>query len=164
MPRFLRYVQINTRSEANSKTIPSTESQKEFARLLAAELRELGLNDVTYNDDNGYVTATLPANTTAKGPTIGFIAHMDTADFNAENIKPQIHANYQGQAVVLNKEKNIVLSPADFPSLKNYIGETLITTDGTTLLGADDKAGIAEIITALEILLNDDSIKHGDIW
>ncbi|HAA37462.1 MAG TPA: peptidase T [Firmicutes bacterium] len=163
VPRFLRYVQINTRSEANSKTIPSTESQKEFARLLAAELRELGLNDVTYNDDNGYVTATLPANTTAKVPTIGFIAHMDTADFNAENIKPQIHANYQGQAVVLNKEKNIVLSPADFPSLKNYIGETLITTDGTTLLGADDKAGIAEIITALEILLNDDSIKHGDI-
>src|SRR5699024_190774 len=109
------------------------------------------------------VTATLPANTDEELPTIGFIAHIDTADFESEKVKPTFHENYDGEAIVLNKEKNIVLSPEDFPNLKNYIGQTLITTDGNTLLGADDKAGIAEILTAVEIIKNDPSIKHGAV-
>ncbi|QQP71347.1 peptidase T [Carnobacterium sp. CS13] len=163
IPRFVRYVQTETRSNENSTTIPSTQSQVEFAKTLMAELKELGLKEVAYNTDNGYVTATLPSNTAKTVPTIGFIAHMDTADFNAENVNPQFHENYTGKTLVLNKEQNVILSPEDFPNLKNYIGQTLITTDGTTLLGADDKAGIAEIMTAMEILLTDDSIEHGDI-
>ncbi|ALV21217.1 MAG: peptidase T [Carnobacterium sp.] len=163
IPRFVRYVQTETRSNENSTTIPSTQSQVEFAKTLMAELKELGLKEVAYNTDNGYVTATLPSNTAKTVPTIGFIAHMDTADFNAENVNPQFHENYTGETLVLNKEQNVILSPEDFPNLKNYIGQTLITTDGTTLLGADDKAGIAEIMTAMEILLTDDSIEHGDI-
>ncbi|HZK24718.1 MAG TPA: peptidase T [Oscillospiraceae bacterium] len=163
VPRFLRYLQKETRSDENSTTIPSTPSQKEFAQTLKIELQQLGLSEVTYNDHNGYLTARLPANTAAQVPTIGFIAHLDTADFNAKNINPQIHEHYHGEAIVLNKDKNIVLSPDEFPNLKNYLGQTLITTDGTTLLGADDKAGIAAIITALEILSKDDSIKHGEI-
>ena len=163
IPRFVRYVQTETRSNENSTTIPSTQSQVEFAKTLMAELKELGLKEVAYNTDNGYVTATLPSNTAKTVPTIGFIAHMDTADFNAENVNPQFHENYTGKTLVLNKEQNVILSPEDFPNLKNYIDQTLITTDGTTLLGADDKAGIAEIMTAMEILLTDDSIEHGDI-
>ena len=163
IPRFVRYVQTETRSNENSTTIPSTQSQVEFAKTLMAELKELGLKEVAYNTDNGYVTATLPSNTAKTVPTIGFIAHMDTADFNSENVNPQFHENYTGKTLVLNKEQNVILSPEDFPNLKNYIGQTLITTDGTTLLGADDKAGIAEIMTAMEILLTDDSIEHGDI-
>lgn len=163
VPRFVRYVQTETRSDENSTTIPSTQSQVAFAKTLMAELTELGLSDVAYNTDNGYVTATLPSNTTQEVPTIGFIAHMDTADFNAEEVNPQFHENYDGQAILLNKEQNVVLSPEDFPNLKNYLGQTLITTDGTTLLGADDKAGIAEIMTAMEILLADPTIKHGTV-
>ncbi|WP_028274419.1 peptidase T [Atopococcus tabaci] len=163
VPRFIRYVQTETRSDETSTTIPTTQSQVDFAKMLMNELTEMGLEEVEYNTNNGYVTATLPSNIDKEVPAIGFIAHMDTADFNAENVQPQIHENYDGSAIVLNEEENIILSPADFPNLKKYVGQTLITTDGTTLLGSDDKSGIAEIMTALEIMLNDPSIKHGKI-
>lgn len=163
IPRFIRYVQTETRSDATSTTVPTTQSQVDFAKQLVEELKEIGLLEVAYNPKNGYVTATVPSNVEHAVPTIGFIAHIDTADFNAETVQPQFHENYDGEAIVLNKADNIVLSPEDFPNLKNYIGQTLITTDGTTLLGSDDKSGVAEIVTAMEILLNDDSIKHGKI-
>lgn len=163
VPRFIRYVKTETRSDENSTTIPSTQSQVAFAKTLMKELEDIGLSDISYNESNGYVTATLPSNTAKKVPTVGFIAHMDTADFNAKNVNPQFHEQYNGEVLVLNEEQQVVLDPKEFPNLKNYIGQTLITTDGTTLLGADDKAGIAEIMTAMEILINDDSIEHGDI-
>ncbi|MGB9779719.1 peptidase T [Caldanaerobacter sp.] len=161
--RFLRYVKYHTTSDENSNTFPSTEGQLIFARELAKELKELGLSEVEV-DENGYVTALLPANTDKKIPTIGFIAHMDTSpDMCGKDVKPQIIENYDGNDIVLNKEKGIILSPSEFPELKNYIGKTLITTDGTTLLGADDKAGIAEIITAIEYLINHPEIEHGNV-
>ncbi|WHZ31682.1 peptidase T [Desemzia incerta] len=163
IPRFIRYVKMETRSDETSTTIPSTQSQVEFAEKLMEELKEIGLSDVSYNTKNGFVTATVPSNVDEDVPTIGFIAHMDTADFNAENVSPQFHENYDGEAIVLNEAENIVLSPEDFPNLKNYVGQTLITTDGTTLLGSDDKSGIAEIVTAMETLINDENIKHGKI-
>ena len=163
IPRFIRYVKMETRSDETSTTIPSTQSQVEFAEKLMEELKEIGLSDVSYNTKNGFVTATVPSNVDEDVPTIGFIAHMDTADFNAENVSPQFHENYDGEAIVLNEAENIVLSPEDFPNLKNYVGQTLITTDGTTLLGSDDKSGIAEIVTAVETLINDENIKHGKI-
>lgn len=163
IPRFLRYVKTETRSDATSKTVPSTQSQVEFAQTLKEELADLGMSQVSYNEKNGFVTATLPSNCDKEVPTIGFIAHMDTADFNAVNVNPQFHENYNGEEIILNAAENIRLAPNDFPNLKNYIGQTLITTDGTTLLGADDKAGIAEIMTAMEILLKDKTIKHGTI-
>lgn len=161
IPRFLRYVKTETRSDATSKTVPSTQSQVEFAQTLKEELADLGMSQVSYNEKNGFVTATLPSNCDKEVPTIGFIAHMDTADFNAVNVNPQFHENYNGEEIILSATENIRLAPNDFPNLKNYIGQTLITTDGTTLLGADDKAGIAEIMTAMEILLKDKTIKHG---
>jgi len=161
--RFIRYAKIDTRSDANSETIPSTLSQVKFATLLADELREIGLSEIEHNLSNGFVTATLKANIADKVPTIGFIAHMDTADFNAENIQPRIIENYDGQDILLNAEQNIVMSIAMFPDLKHLKGHTLITTDGTTLLGADDKAGIAEIIEAMLFLINHPDIKHGEI-
>ncbi|MGB9808892.1 MAG: peptidase T, partial [Caldanaerobacter sp.] len=161
--RFLKYVKYHTTSDENSNTFPSTEEQLIFARELAKELKELGLSEVEV-DENGYVTALLPANTDKKIPTIGFIAHMDTSpDMCGKDVKPQIIENYDGNDIVLNKEKGIILSPSEFPELKNYIGKTLITTDGTTLLGADDKAGIAEIITAIEYLINHPEIEHGNV-
>lgn len=163
IPRFIRYVKMETRSDETSTTIPSTQSQVEFAEKLMEELKEIGLSDVSYNTKNGFVTATVPSNVDEDVPTIGFIAHMDTADFNAENVSPQFHENYDGEAIVLNEAENIVLSPEDFPNLKNYVDQTLITTDGTTLLGSDDKSGIAEIVTAMETLINDENIKHGKI-
>jgi len=163
LPRFLRYVKINTRSDETSETTPSTKSQVEFAHMLMEELKELGLEKIEYNKNNGYVTATLPSNTTEKVPVIGFISHMDTADFNAENIDPQIHENYDGKDLILNKKENIVLSPVDFPNLKKYSGQTLITTDGTTLLGSDDKSGIAEIISAMAYFLENPEIPHGEV-
>lgn len=162
--RFLKYAKINTRSDETSKTIPTTQSQVDFAKnILIPDLLEIGLEEVEYNDDNGYVTATLPSNMIEEVPTVGFIAHYDTADFNSENIQPQIVENYDGEDILLNKELNIVLSPADFPNLENYIGQTLITTDGTTLLGSDDKSGIVEAISAVEYLLNNPEIKHGRV-
>lgn len=163
IPRFLRYVKTETRSDATSKTVPSTQSQVEFAQTLKEELADLGMSQVSYNEKNGFVTATLPSNCDKEVPTIGFIAHMDTADFNAVNVNPQFHENYNGEEIILSATENIRLAPNDFPNLKNYIGQTLITTDGTTLLGADDKAGIVEIMTAMEILLKDKTIKHGTI-
>jgi len=161
--RFLRYVKIDTQSDEHSSTVPSTKKQLKLANMLAEELRELGLEDAEV-DDNGYVMATLPANNGGKGPVIGWIAHMDTSpDFTAEHVKPQIHRNYDGGEIVLNRKENLVLSPADFPELLDYRGQDLITTDGTTLLGADDKAGVAEIMTALAFLQDHPEIKHGTL-
>ena len=160
--RFLRYVKFNTRSDEASETIPSTPSQMEFAKMLKKELEELGLSNIFINKAC-FVNATLPSNIDKKVPTVGFIAHMDTADFNAEGINPQIIDNYDGKDIILNKEQNIVLKVEEFPNLKNYISKTLITTDGTTLLGADDKSGIVEIIEAVKYLKEHPEIKHGDI-
>ena len=152
--RFLRYVKFNTRSDEASETIPSTLSQMEFAKMLKKELEELWLSNVFINKAC-FINATLPSNIDKKVPTVGFIAHMDTADFNAEGINPQIIDDYDG--------KDIVLKVEEFPNLKNYISKTLITTDGTTLLGADDKSGIVEIIEAVKYLKEHPEIKHGDI-
>lgn len=163
--RFLRYVKYDTQSNEESGTTPSTEGQLVFARALKEELEEIGLKEVSL-DERGYLMATLESNLEEgkETPTIGFIAHMDTSpDMPGKDVKPQIVKNYDGGDIVLNKEENIILSPNDFPELKNYIGEEIITTDGTTLLGADDKAGIAEIITAIEYLLENPEIKHGKI-
>lgn len=161
--RFLRYVKIDTASDDKSDTVPSTKAQLEFAKILGKELEELGLSDVSV-DENGYVMATLPSNIDKEVPTIGFIAHMDTIpDMPGKDVKPKIIENYDGKDILLNEEKNIVLSVEEFPDIKNYIGETIITTDGTTLLGADNKAGIAEIITAVEYLIENPHIPHGTI-
>ncbi|HDX9590298.1 TPA: peptidase T [Bacillus pseudomycoides] len=161
--RFTRYVKVDTQSDAESHTVPSTPGQIEFAKQLVEELIELGLSEVTM-DENGYVMATLPANTTKQIPVIGFLAHLDTAtDFTGKNVKPQIHENFDGKAITLNKELGVVLTPELFPELPSYEGHTLITTDGTTLLGADDKAGITEIMTAMNYLLHNPQIKHGKI-
>lgn len=163
LARFLEYVKINTQSDATSTTVPSTQSQVDFAHKLVEDLNAIGMSEVEYNEDNGFVTATLPATIDDDVPVIGFIAHMDTADFNSENVSPQIHENYDGEDIVLNNELGIRLSPKDFPNLKNYKGQTLITTDGTTLLGSDDKSGIVEIFSAMEYLLANPDIKHGKI-
>ncbi|RAN51935.1 peptidase T [Dolosigranulum pigrum] len=160
--RFLKYVKVNTRSDVNSETIPSTERQVTFAKeVLIPDLEAIGLSEIHYNEANGFVTATLPANIEQEVPTIGFIAHIDTADFASENIQPQVHEDYDGEAIQLNDQ--FTLSPEDFPNLKNYVGQTLITTDGTTLLGSDDKSGIVEILSAVEHLIDHPEIKHGKI-
>ena len=161
--RFIRYVKKETRSDEASTTVPSTPSQTEFLKDLVEELVVLGYQDVRLNPKNSFVTATIPATTTKEVPVVGFIAHVDTADFEARNVQPQFHENYDGEAIVLDKEGKFVLSPKDFPNLKNYVGKTLITTDGTTLLGADDKAGISEIVTAGAYLLAHPEIEHGKI-
>jgi tripeptide aminopeptidase len=162
--RFIRYIKIDTESARDSETYPSTMKQLDLARLLVSELQTLGLEDAAM-DQYGYVTATLPANTDHPGiPVVGFLAHMDTSpDLSGANVNPQFIEEYDGGIVVLNKEKNITMSPEEFPDLKKYIGKTLIMTDGTTLLGADDKAGIAEIMAAVEFLLAHPEIKHGTI-
>ncbi|WP_417638748.1 peptidase T [Enterococcus faecalis] len=161
--RFLTYVKVNTRSDANSQTTPTTVGQVVLAKMIETELHELGLVDVHYNEQNGFLTARLPGNQPA-AKSIGLIAHLDTADFSAENIRPQVITNYDGQDVLLNQEQGIVLSVAEFPNLKEYQGETLITTDGTTLLGADDKAGIVEILAAVEYFLAHPEVARGDVW
>ncbi|MCC5895865.1 MAG: peptidase T [Alkalibacterium sp.] len=161
--RFLTYVKIDTQSDANSTTVPSTQKQVDFAKILMKDLEDIGMSDIEYTESNGFVTATLPANTDSEAPVIGFISHMDTADFNSANIDPQIIENYNGETIVLNKQEGIRLSPDDFPNLKNYIGQTLITTDGTTLLGSDDKSGIVEIFSAMEYLIAHPEIRHGKI-
>lgn len=161
--RFLRYVRYNTCSDSTSGTTPSTAGQVEFAGALADELREIGLRDVEV-DQFGYVYATLSANITGITPVVGFIAHMDTSpDFSGANVSPQIIDAYPGGDILLNKDKNIVLSPSVFPELNSYIGQQLLVTNGETLLGADDKAGIAEIVTAMEFLVKQEVIKHGNI-
>jgi tripeptide aminopeptidase len=162
--RFLRYIQIDTESARKSDTFPSTLKQLNLAKLLVQELLDLGLSDAAM-DGYGYVTATLPANIDASGlPVVGFLAHMDTSpDFSGEHVKAQFIEGYDGGKVVLNAEKGIVMDPVEFPDLLKYIGKTLITTDGTTLLGADDKAGIAAIMAAVETLLEHPEIKHGTL-
>ncbi len=161
--RFLKYVKIDTQSDSNSKTTPSTEKQWLFAEELVEELTEIGLEEITI-DDNAYVMATLPSNMEAKVPVIGFISHFDTSpDFSGTDVNPQIIENYDGKDIVLNALDNIILSPDYFEDLLQYRGQTLITTDGTTLLGADDKAGITEIVTAMEYLIDHPEIKHGKI-
>lgn len=161
--RFLKYVSFHTTSSETSGKTPSTPGQMEFAKYLAEELNVLGLEDITL-DSNGYVMATLPANSETPMPTIGFIAHMDTSpDASGENVKPRIVKNYDGNDILLNQAENIVMEVAKYPELSNYKGQDLIVTDGTTLLGADDKAGLAEIVSAVEYLLNHPEIKHGKI-
>ncbi|NAY90355.1 peptidase T [Muricauda sp. JGD-17] len=163
LPRFLEYATIDTQSDPYSKTTPSTEKQWALAKKLVMELHQIGMQEVSI-DENAYIMATLPSNLDKKVPVIGFISHMDTSpDFSGKNVKPQLIKNYDGKDIVLNKKKNIVLSPDYFEDLLQYQGQTLITTDGSTLLGADDKAGIAEIITAMEHLVNHPEIKHGEI-
>jgi tripeptide aminopeptidase len=161
--RFLKYVQFDTQSNEDSTSVPSTTIQIKFAQVLVEELKELGLKDVRLSEQ-GYVYASLPSNTEKSIPAIGFIAHMDTSpDFSGTNVKPKLTEDYDGGDILLNAQKKLFLSPSDFPELKEYVGKTLITTDGTTLLGADDKAGIAEIITALEYLIMHPEILHGKI-
>ncbi|WP_264529377.1 peptidase T [Flavobacterium sp. N502540] len=161
--RFVSYVTIDTESDPNSKTTPSTEKQWNLANKLVEELKTIGLSDVTI-DDKAYIMATLPSNVDHEVPTIGFVSHFDTSpDFSGANVKPQIVENYDGKDIVLNAEKNIVLSPNYFKDLLQYKGQTIITTDGTTLLGADDKAGITEIVSAMEYLIQHPEIKHGKI-
>ncbi|WP_411842550.1 peptidase T [Salinicoccus sp. HZC-1] len=159
--RLTNYVKIDTQSDASSETTPSTGKQWDLIRLLEKELKEIGMTEVE-TDDNGYLMATLPANV-ENAPVIGFLAHVDTAtDFTGAGVTPQV-VEYEGGDIILDEEKNIVLSPNQFPELSGYKEHTLITTDGTTLLGADNKAGIAEIMTAMEYLLNNDEIRHGKI-
>ncbi len=161
--RFVKYVKIDTQSDENNPAFPSTEKQWDLAKVLVEELNEIGMQDVTL-DDNCYIMATLPSNVDFKVPTIGFIAHIDTSpDYSGTNVNPQFHPNYDGKDIVLNKEENIVLSPSYFDDLLQYKGKTLITTDGTTLLGADDKAGVTEIVSAMEFLIKNPEIKHGKI-
>ena len=162
--RFLEYVKVDTKSDETTRVTPSTEGQLKLGKILESELKEIGLKDV-HVDKFGYVYATLPSNSENKNiPTIGFISHMDTApDISGKDVKPQIVKNYDGSVIVLNKELDVKLDPKELPELKDYIGKTLITTDGTTLLGADDKAGVSEIITAMEYLINHPEIKHGEI-
>jgi tripeptide aminopeptidase len=161
--RFFSYVQKDTQSDEDTNLMPSTPGQMAFAKDLAAELKALGLTEVTLSS-YGYVMATLPANTNESCPVVGFIAHMDTSpDLSGRNVTPQIVKNYQGGAILLDATDYIVLSPSDFPELEKYIGQDLITTNGKTLLGADDKAGIAEIVTAMEYLMAHPEIKHGKI-
>ena len=160
--RFLKYVTFDTTANPNNSNCPSSEGQRVFANYLVEELKSLGLEDA-HVDENSYVMATLKGNTEGV-ETIGFISHLDTApDVTGKNVKPKIIKNYDGKDIVLNEELNIIKSPKDYPDLKKFIGEDLIVTDGTTLLGADDKAGISEIVTAIEYLVNNPEIKHGDI-
>lgn len=161
--RFVKYAKVHTTSSEDSETVPSTEIQKDLGKILVEDLKEIGLSDA-YMDDKGYVYATLKSNTDKNLKKIGFIAHMDTSPAaSGENVNPQIHRNYDGGDIVVNKEKNIVLSPNEFSILSEKVGKTIITSDGTTLLGADDKAGITEIIEALKYIIENLEIEHSDI-
>jgi len=161
--RFVSYITIDTKSDPDSNTTPSTKKQWDLANKLVEELRSIGMQDVSI-DENAYIMATLPSNVNHDVPVIGFISHFDTSpDFTATNVKPQIIENYDGEDIILNAKDDIILSPSYFEDLLLYIGQTLITTDGTTLLGADDKAGICEIVSAMEYLINHPEIKHGTI-
>ena len=161
--RFLGYVKFDTQSDELTNLTPSTPGQMIFAQALEKELQSLGLKDITL-DDNGYLMATLPGNTDKKVPTVGFIAHLDTSpDMSGRHVNPRIVENYDGGDITLDADGGVVLSPESFPELKDYVGQSLIVTDGKTLLGADDKAGVAEIITAVEYLMQHPEIKHGDI-
>ena len=161
--RFVSYVTVDTESDPTSESTPSTEKQWDLANALVEELKSIGMQEVSI-DENAYIMATLPSNSEKELPVIGFISHFDTSpDFTGANVRPQIIENYDGNDIILNKEQNIILSPSYFEDLLLYKGQTLITTDGNTLLGADDKAGITEIISAMEYLINHPEIKHGTI-
>ena len=163
MDRFIKYAKIHTTSDEDSTTFPSTDRQKNLGKIIVEDLKSIGVEDVSM-DDKGYVYAFVPANTEKLCNTIGLIAHMDTSSAaSGENVNPQIHENYNGEDIILNEEQSIILSPKEFPFLKEKIGKTLITTDGTTLLGADDKAGIAEIIEAIDYIIKHPEIEHGPI-
>lgn len=163
LEKFLKYVKVDTKSDENTGTTPSTKGQWELAKILVDELKSMGVKDVTLSE-YGYVYASIPSNIEKEVPTIGFISHMDTSpDMTGENVNPQIVKNYNGEDLVLNKELNVVLSPKQFPELSSYKGKTLITTDGTTLLGADDKAGVSEIMAAVEYIMTHPEFKHGNI-
>ncbi len=161
--RFINYISIDSQSNPKSNSTPSTKKQWDMANFLVKELKEIGVSNISI-DDKGYIMASIPSTTNQKTPIIGFIAHYDTSpDFSGTNIKPQIIENYDGKDIILNKAKNIILSPSYFKDLKQYKGQTLITTDGNTLLGADDKAGITEIVSAAEYLIQHPEIIHGEI-
>lgn len=161
--RFIKYVKINTQSDSKSTSCPSTIAQLELSKLLAEELKEIGMSEVDL-DENGYLMATLPSNSEKKVPAIGFVSHVDTSpDMSGRNVNPLVIDNYFGKSIELNKKKKIFLSPREFPQLNNYLGQAIITTDGSSLLGSDDKAGIAEIVTAMEYLIKHPEIKHGKI-
>ena len=164
--KFLRYVKIDTQSDDTTGTSPSTMKQHDLAKLLVSELKEIGASDIIYDEDHCYVYATIPSNINdgQDRPAIGFISHMDTSDeVSGKNVKPRIVEKYDGKDIVLNDKEKVILSPIDFPELSNHVGEDLIVTDGTTLLGADDKAGVAEIMTMAEILLTNPDLPHGEI-
>ncbi|RMC39977.1 MULTISPECIES: peptidase T [unclassified Lactobacillus] len=164
LPRFLKYVQVNSRSDEHADRFPSTKREEDFQKeVIIKDLEELGLSDVHYNQNSGCVIAEIPANIDFKVPTMGFLAHCDTADFNSENVKPQIHENYDGKSKIKLGNSEFYLDPAVFPHLANYKGQTIITTSGDTLLGGDDKCGVAEIVTLAEYLLTHPEIKHGKI-
>ena len=163
LDRFLDYVKLDTHSDVNSQTVPTTQSQVEFAHQLAAELEEIGLTNIHYIEDNGYVIGTIPANTNKNLRKIGFITHMDTVDFNDAEIRPQITENYDGESKIPLTDSGYFLDPADFPNLRNYAGDTLIHTDGRSLLGADDKSGIAEVMTMADYLIHHPELEHGEI-
>ncbi|MGL5279849.1 MAG: peptidase T [Cetobacterium sp.] len=161
--KFLQYVQIDTTADAKSQSCPSSEIQWNLAKIIVKDLEEIGLVDISL-DENGYIMGTLPSNTQKSIPTIGFIAHMDTApSFNGKDVKPRVIENYDGNDIILNSDLNISMTVKDFPELKKYVNQRLIVTDGTTLLGADDKAGIVEIMTALKYLKENPTIEHGEI-
>ncbi|MBO0958496.1 peptidase T [Neobacillus sp. MM2021_6] len=161
--RFTSYVKVDTQSDESSETCPSTEGQWTLLHMLEKELKQIGMQEVTL-DENGYLMATLPATTEKDTQTIGFLAHVDTAtDFTGKNVNPQIVENYDGGEIILNEALKVIMTPKDFPSLPGYKGHTLITTDGTTLLGADNKAGVTEIMTAMAYLINHPEIKHGKV-
>ncbi|MBA5849948.1 peptidase T [Clostridium sp. cel8] len=161
--KFLRYVKFDTQSSEESNTSPTTEKQLKLAEELVKELREMGIDNACC-DENGYVMGSLASNIDKEVPAVGFISHMDTSpEISGKDVNPQIVENYDGNDIVLNKENNIVLKTEDFPEIKKYKGKTLITTDGNTLLGADDKAGVSEIMTAIEYIINHPEIKHGDV-
>ena len=164
LPRFLKYVKVNSRSDEHSDRFPSTEREENFQKnVIMKDLEELGLSDIHYNQKAGSVIAEIPSNVDYDVPVMGFLAHSDTADFNSENVKPQIHENYDGKSKIQLGDSEFYLDPKVFPHLKNYKGQTIITASGDTLLGGDDKCGVSELMTFAEYLMNHPEVKHGKI-
>ena len=164
LPRFLKYVKVNSRSDEHSDRFPSTKRQENFQKeVVMKDLENLGLSDVHYNQKSGCVIAEIPSNIDYEVPVMGFLAHCDTADFNAENVRPQVHENYDGKSKIQLGDSDFYLDPEIFPNLKKYAGKTLITTSGDTLLGGDDKCGVSEVVTLAEYLMNHPEVKHGKI-